>query len=95
MFKARWPSGLRRQTKALISRSSSVRVRELANVTEKNLVRKGVGSNPTLVILCWLFNTNVQCFKLVYQLRMFRRACDDFLRLFLEKSEIRRPLRGT
>ena len=30
----RWPSGLRRQTKAYVS----------------NLVRKGVGSNPTLII---------------------------------------------
>ena len=34
-YKARWPSGLRRQTKALIEHC--------------NLVRKGVGSNPTLV----------------------------------------------
>ena len=33
--KARWPSGLRRQT--------------------KDLVRKGVGSNPTLVIIFALF----------------------------------------
>ena len=36
LFKARWPSGLRRQTKVYLS-------------GVVHLIRKGVGSNPTLV----------------------------------------------
>src|SRR5688572_20435278 len=51
-YKARWPSGLRRQTKETRTRCVRIPSCPTFQGLVGYLVRKGVGSNPTLVTTC-------------------------------------------